>query len=415
MCVVAFAVAFAAALAVALALAWLATLDGSDAHSSQNHVWASERNDEQDQRFSTVAATLTTAPILEDPEEMRDWLLEHIAPPRGRRLIVEILPCTMDFKSWQAPLDIQMAGITSTHWQPHANHVWRFVKRSDMCGYNGSDKWNIQWGCEEWKDLEAHPNDVIALYKESMHSTSLQQMPMVVMPYQVACGKLKKEDLKPAPRKILSPTEMKEYAKTANKIEKEPWNLQRGAAYLRSLIAKQEDEVLSNQLLDFKFIHEHMTMTTTERAPDVIGLHYAPDAVRAVSVLPPGSARGAKRKAKAKPAHVPAPKKRLKRPAAAAEDHAEAEAEEIISELDLPEAEDDADAEEDLLAGQDEAAPARAPAAPPSAPAPGPMSFGCSKCRWGAGGCAQCRRWATCDLPGRGCGGRRGRGGRRGA
>ena len=157
MCVVAFAVAFAAALAVALALAWLATLDGSDAHSSQNHVWASERNDEQDQRFSTVAASLMTAPTLEDPEEMRDWLLEHITPPRGRRLIVEILPCTMDFKAWQAPLDIQMTGITSTHWQPHANHVWRFVKRGDICGYSGSDTWNIEWGCEEWKGLEAHP------------------------------------------------------------------------------------------------------------------------------------------------------------------------------------------------------------------------------------------------------------------
>ena len=52
-------------------------------------------HNEQDQRFSTVGALLASAPTLEDPEEMRYFLLEHIHPPKGRDLIVEITPNTI--------------------------------------------------------------------------------------------------------------------------------------------------------------------------------------------------------------------------------------------------------------------------------------------------------------------------------
>ena len=48
-------------------------------------------HNEQDQRFSTVASLLSQAPILEDAEEMQQFMLEHIKPPRGRSLVVEVL------------------------------------------------------------------------------------------------------------------------------------------------------------------------------------------------------------------------------------------------------------------------------------------------------------------------------------
>ena len=96
----------------------------------------------------------------------------------------------MDFKSWQASLGVQLTGQVNTNWEKHANHVWRFVKRGDIGGYNGSDQWDIKPGCVEWKDLEPHPDDVIGLYKESMHSTVLSPRPIVVLPHCIASGKL---------------------------------------------------------------------------------------------------------------------------------------------------------------------------------------------------------------------------------
>ena len=95
----------------------------------------------------------------------------------------------------------------------------------------------------------------------------------------------------------------------ATQHEKKPWDLHRGAASLWSLIAKQQEEVIPTQQLDFKVIFEHTTKITTERAPDVMGLHCAPDDVRTVSVLLPR--RGAKRKAKAQPALAPVPTARV--------------------------------------------------------------------------------------------------------
>ena len=94
---------------------------------------------------------------------MHDWVIENSTPAWGRQLVVEILSCTMDFKSWQASLGVKLTGLVNTHWKKHANHVWRFVKRGDTGGYNGSDQWDIKPGCYEWKDLEPHPDDVIAL------------------------------------------------------------------------------------------------------------------------------------------------------------------------------------------------------------------------------------------------------------
>ena len=55
----------------------------------------------------------------------------------------------------------------------HANHIWRFVKRGDIGGYNAPNQWDIKPGCDEWQDLEPHPDELIALYKEFMHSTVL--------------------------------------------------------------------------------------------------------------------------------------------------------------------------------------------------------------------------------------------------
>ena len=214
----------------------------------------------------------------------------------------EVLNCVMDFKKWQQePLGLQMTGLVSTHWEKHANHVWRFVRRLDLGMHSGGKTWQVMSGSDAWVDLEPHPEDVIALYKESMHSTQLSQMPVLVLPHAIAHGKLGKSDLKPAPLKVLGDQEKLEYMKTAKLIEAAPWELLRGGAFLRSLV----DEASLPCPVDLSFIHEHVVMTSpkTSIAPDVVGFHYAPDDVRAVAVVQRGKGKGKGRgtgKAKAK-------------------------------------------------------------------------------------------------------------------
>ena len=70
-----------------------------------------------------------------------------------------------------------------------------------------------QAGCDEWKDLEPHPDGVIALNKESMRPTVLSQRPIAVLPHCIASGKLVDKDLKPAERKCQSNQEKQQYLK----------------------------------------------------------------------------------------------------------------------------------------------------------------------------------------------------------
>ena len=104
-----------------------------------------------------------------------------------------------------------MSGLTSTKEHKHAAHVWRLVKRSRLGGHNGNDKWDVKWGCDKWEDFEPHPDDVVGLYKESLHSSALAQMPVVVLPARVAAGAICPRDLKVDPLKKLSDRDAKEF------------------------------------------------------------------------------------------------------------------------------------------------------------------------------------------------------------
>ena len=53
-------------------------------------------HNEEDQRFSTIATTLSSAPVLETPGAFRDWIYEHVRPVQGRKLHVQVLESTME-------------------------------------------------------------------------------------------------------------------------------------------------------------------------------------------------------------------------------------------------------------------------------------------------------------------------------
>ena len=375
---------------------------------------------------------------------------------------VEILNCTFDFKAWQAELDTKFEGLTSTKTEKHANHVWRAVRRADLMSHHkGSDKWSIEVSHPDWEGLEPHDDDVIRLYKESMHSTRLSQMPLLVLPKSV-CN-LKKDDLQVAARSTISDREQKEFLKTAKEIENEPWRLLRGAAYLRQLVERQSSPHPGRDL-ELKFIHEHVTQTTADPAPDVLGMHFAPDDVRIVKV---GAATpAAKRQRLCGPLLPRRPASAMKRRPAAAvplppiaeEPHAELEGadradgdedrEECLSDatVDLPSeptadegSGDNSDSDPPDPPGPGGAiAAAAAPVGNPPVPVavpkakstakakakakaaagdiPASVVLGCSKCRYAPKGCSTCKQYYREGKrvgPGRGLGGK-GRGGRGG-
>ena len=210
----------------------------------------------QDQRFSTVATTLSRAPVLEDPEDFKGWIMEHVAPVRGRALHVEVLNSTMNFQKWLAPLNIKICGLTATCFQEDTNHCWRFIQRRNLSSLLNLDLEEVENTHPDWRDLPSHEADVILLVKESISSGTLSQKPLVILPHAIL-GNLFPADLEPVSRMQFgeSGRELKEFRKTAAAVEGEPWNLFKAAQYLRTLCDDNEQnkpiEPLSLPILDY--------------------------------------------------------------------------------------------------------------------------------------------------------------------
>lgn len=84
------------------------------------------------------------------------------------------------------------------------------------------------------------PHDAICLAKQFMSSSRLSQRPILILPH-VNLQKLKSSQPNmPLPTKKFSGDALKEFRKTATKIEQAPYELVEGSNYLRSLIDRSE-------------------------------------------------------------------------------------------------------------------------------------------------------------------------------
>ena len=137
---------------------------------------------EQDQRFSSVTTTLNRAPCLEDPSQFADWMRDHITPARNRKLHVEVLESTHDWQTYFSALNMSLTGLTTTHREAFANHVWRFVPRKMLGSITGATD-VIECNHPDWEQLPPHMKDVCLLVKQSMHPTTFSQRPLLVLPY----------------------------------------------------------------------------------------------------------------------------------------------------------------------------------------------------------------------------------------
>ena len=78
----------------------------------------------------------------------------HMKAAAGRALKVESVSNTWDFKNWMGQVSLHVEGLTSTHVQPYANHVWKFESRLFV-----TDE-EVECHHPEWQHLEQHPEDV---------------------------------------------------------------------------------------------------------------------------------------------------------------------------------------------------------------------------------------------------------------
>ena len=196
-------------------------------------------HNEVDQRFSSAATTLKSAPELEDEEDFANWLREHLKPVRGRALHVEVLHTIMDFRAWLVPFHVSYSGLTACQSALDTCHSWRFVKRRLLGTISGSDADVVQNDIPEWSDLAPDDNDVVLILKESLSSTRMSQKPLLVLPVSVASS-VDPKDLKPALRNDLGERTRKEYRKTATSVALEPWLLLKAQRYLNDLCDRNE-------------------------------------------------------------------------------------------------------------------------------------------------------------------------------
>ena len=123
-----------------------------------------------------------------------------------------------------------MSGLTSTHLQPNANHVWRFCKRKVLSEIGQA----VENNHETWVDCE-DPDDVCLLLKQFMSSAEQSQPPLLVMPVAVAS---KIDNVFPAHRVPIN--DIKELKKTAEAVAQGPWNLFKAQAFLLDMCEKNE-------------------------------------------------------------------------------------------------------------------------------------------------------------------------------
>ena len=234
----------------------------------QEFLKTGHTHNELDQRFGTVATTLNRAPILETEDEFKDWLLNNVQPARGRKLHVELLTSTMNFKKWQVPLNMSVGGLAAHKGDPNTCHSWKLVQRH-LLGSIDQDL-VIENQHVDWEGMEPHPRDVILLLKESISSSRLSQRPLLVLP-AVLTDQLSVKDLEVSAPVDLGTRALKEFRKTADAVEKPPWNLVLASNWLRRLCDNNEKPTL--HMHSFKFLSEYTMPSLADAGSDSIMLN----------------------------------------------------------------------------------------------------------------------------------------------
>ncbi|CAK9118245.1 unnamed protein product [Durusdinium trenchii] len=210
--------------------------------------------------------------------------------------------CLRGAHNWQKYYDqygVSISGLVPNPkgQETEVNHCWRFIRRADLPLYD--DKSGDSWSPTEIPDevYNCSETDCVLLVKQLVNSESLSQPPTVCLPGDF--GKRLKAPLEGLPRNLVSDRAKKEFLKTADVVEKEPWNLHRAAGALRHWDQNDRQEWPCIPEPQWWFASRTRPLGLV---PNPEGWHrFAPGPVRAVIVE------------KAKPKPAPGPKGEPKR------------------------------------------------------------------------------------------------------
>ena len=139
-----------------------------------HYLQVSHTKNELDQRFSTLSSLIKQADSIEDLSDLQDYMSKNMTSALKRELIVEIIPNTWNFQTWFAQSGISISGLVSTHLEPHANHLWRFCRRSDIVSGQIDES--------DLKVAKKDDSDVVLTVKQWMSSVEPSQDPILVLP-----------------------------------------------------------------------------------------------------------------------------------------------------------------------------------------------------------------------------------------
>ena len=162
------------------------------------------------------------------------------------------------------PAGSKITGLAATGGQLDVNHSWKVVQRGLLGQITGFSDDVIETTHASHRTLDPHHRDAILLLKESISSSMLSQPPLLLLPHAHVQNAPPREALEILPRNVLSERHLKEFRKTADCVEAEPWKLCAGAKYLRDLCRKNEDSE-PRAPLDLHFIFEHSMVPIAER------------------------------------------------------------------------------------------------------------------------------------------------------
>jgi hypothetical protein len=195
-------------------------------------------HNKQDQRFSVVATILKCAVVLQTPEDFIHTISQNVNPPGNRQLVVSKLEASYDWRPFFEPLAMNVTGIAASVPNPDVCHSKRFILRADL------DKLLPKGTEVEVPEIfrEEPPDqaDVFMLAKEFWSSDRLSQAPLLFLPKVVANKLAPGGPVVTMERNRLSDEQLRQFRRTAAKAGEPPWNLVRAERYLNQWCLENE-------------------------------------------------------------------------------------------------------------------------------------------------------------------------------
>ena len=189
-----------------------------------------------DQRFSQSSRVMSQhSETIQDPEDVKDVLMKGLGKDTDVEYITGMYDWKKFFEPWQAMFHGHTQNKHQTERGERAVHVFKFVQRRRI---NPDIFVN-----SEFHDFPEDARDCVLLTKAFLASTELSQTPTVCVPFAMMALLEGDAPLHVTQHNKLSTVTRDEFRKTAEKLEKKPYELHKTVAYLNKLMSENRIDI----------------------------------------------------------------------------------------------------------------------------------------------------------------------------